>query len=347
MNDMYSSGLPYSDEIYHHGIPGQKWGVRRFQNPDGSLTSEGRKRYSKGGGERTTKVQKTGSHKSGKDFVKGAAAVSVKAASRLGEGVARGVKTKLAEKMPFMLNDEELEKYRDRLRRENTYRSEMANRRELKRRAQGDQFAKKLIQDVASTSLKTIANKATNKLADELLKTATDRQKEQLELEAKELKNEQEREKASRAKLNTEMNEDIQEAREAYEEKAKNEIAKEDAASNRKKYYDDISKLYDEQKKLYKERTADTYNDVSKKIDKNAKKIDKLTDKIADCYRQEKKYEEFADKYDKIMKQKMKSLTDTKSKVEELNKGNNQQFNQDEFAKKIVEKLKKELSDDD
>ena len=33
-----------SDYIYHHGIKGQKWGVRRFQNPDGTLTSEGKAR---------------------------------------------------------------------------------------------------------------------------------------------------------------------------------------------------------------------------------------------------------------------------------------------------------------
>ena len=36
------------DELYHHGIKGQKWGVRRFQNPDGTLTSAGRKRYGDG-----------------------------------------------------------------------------------------------------------------------------------------------------------------------------------------------------------------------------------------------------------------------------------------------------------
>ena len=32
-------------ELYHHGIKGQKWGVRRFQNKDGSLTPAGERRY--------------------------------------------------------------------------------------------------------------------------------------------------------------------------------------------------------------------------------------------------------------------------------------------------------------
>ena len=34
-----------NDYLEHHGILGQKWGIRRFQNPDGSLTPAGRKRY--------------------------------------------------------------------------------------------------------------------------------------------------------------------------------------------------------------------------------------------------------------------------------------------------------------
>lgn len=37
-----------SDELQHHGIKGQRWGVRRYQNPDGTLTAEGRQRYIKG-----------------------------------------------------------------------------------------------------------------------------------------------------------------------------------------------------------------------------------------------------------------------------------------------------------
>lgn len=33
--------------IYHHDIKGQKWGVRRFQNEDGTLTEAGKKRINK------------------------------------------------------------------------------------------------------------------------------------------------------------------------------------------------------------------------------------------------------------------------------------------------------------
>ena len=34
-------------ELYHSGIKGMKWGIRRYQNPDGSLTPAGRQRYLK------------------------------------------------------------------------------------------------------------------------------------------------------------------------------------------------------------------------------------------------------------------------------------------------------------
>lgn len=43
-------GRYFDDEITHHGAKGQRWGIRRFQNLDGSLTPEGRLRYGVGKG---------------------------------------------------------------------------------------------------------------------------------------------------------------------------------------------------------------------------------------------------------------------------------------------------------
>ena len=37
--------LQYNTELYHFGIKGMRWGIRRYQNPNGTLTEAGRKRY--------------------------------------------------------------------------------------------------------------------------------------------------------------------------------------------------------------------------------------------------------------------------------------------------------------
>jgi len=53
--DYYRIG---SDELYHHGIKGQRWGVRRFQNEDGSRTSLGKMRESIAGNPKFHKESK-------------------------------------------------------------------------------------------------------------------------------------------------------------------------------------------------------------------------------------------------------------------------------------------------
>ena len=52
------SDMEIGEYLAHHGIKGQKWGIRRFQNEDGSLTAEGKQRY--GYNESTGKMSRAG-----------------------------------------------------------------------------------------------------------------------------------------------------------------------------------------------------------------------------------------------------------------------------------------------
>ena len=54
--------LYYESQLCHHGIRGQRWGIRRFQNPDGSLTAAGRRKYGRYGST-SMRLAKSGNRK--------------------------------------------------------------------------------------------------------------------------------------------------------------------------------------------------------------------------------------------------------------------------------------------
>lgn len=149
----------------HYGIKGQKWGVRRFQNEDGSLTSEGKKRYGEGTSVVGTAL-KTAARKTGN------AALSLLKKAK--DKVANKVDDKLDQMNPSRMSDQELRDKLNRLNMEKQYKQVL---KELNSKPKKEHKLAKTIGNslnsiliaTATTTLATIARKSMETKSDEIL----------------------------------------------------------------------------------------------------------------------------------------------------------------------------------
>lgn len=125
--------IAYEDALEHHGIKGQRWGVRRFQNTDGSLTAAGKKRRSLGQVIRDRQVAK----KRKASLEKARQAKAVKKA----EEEERARKLKAGKLKLSEMTDAEIQSKIDRINLEKSYKEALKNERSQTR---GKRFVDKL-----------------------------------------------------------------------------------------------------------------------------------------------------------------------------------------------------------
>lgn len=154
----YPDCLEYSDDLYHHGTKGMKWGVRRYQNKDGSLTAAGKKRRSLGQVIRDHKTKKK--RKAALEKAREAKAAKKKAEEKA--KVAAEKRQKALEKGRLStrkMTDEELKAYKTRLQTEKDIKDLVMETRPMKR----------LMSKMWSDAIVTGATKAGAKIVEDTL----------------------------------------------------------------------------------------------------------------------------------------------------------------------------------
>ena len=143
----YVAGVPYSDDLYHSGVKGMKWGVRRYQNYDRTLTPLGKIHY---GASKAGKAVGKAAIATGKAVGRAAAATGREIGS-VAKRAGAGIKRKIKSKHRWLMTEEDFKEYTDRLNLETSY-------SEAKKRANANKMSTK-VKGILLSSLEKGAGK--------------------------------------------------------------------------------------------------------------------------------------------------------------------------------------------
>lgn len=170
----YVAGVPYSDELYHSGVKGMKWGVRRYQNLDRTLTPLGKIHY---GASKVGRAVGNAALSTGRAVGRATAATGREVGS-IAKRAGAGIKRKIKSKHQWLMTEEDYKEYTNRLALEASYREAKKKANANKASTKFKEFLGKTLDKGVSTLVENTTKSFGTEIGKNLSKSKTEKKAE-------------------------------------------------------------------------------------------------------------------------------------------------------------------------